>query len=172
MKVLFFAAHYAYYRNFESAIVSLAERGHHVHLAADERESLGGEALVQRLAARYPCVTFGFAPPLDDEPWFLLARKLRTASDYIRFHDQAFAAFQKTRLTLRDRIPRLVLWLMDAGLQKSRPARRAIGAVLRATEATMPISDASREFITQQDPDVILITSMTAWRLPLSLIHI
>ena len=166
MKLLFFAAHYAYYRNFESAIVSLAERGHHIHLSADERESLGGEALVERLACRYPGITYGFAPSLDDEPWFLLARKLRTASDYIRFHDEAFAAFRKTRLTLRDRIPRIVLWLMDAGLEKSRPARRALGAMLRATEAVMPISEASREFITQQDPDVILITSMTAWRLP------
>jgi len=166
MKVLFFAAHYAYYRNFESAIVSLAERGHHVHLTADERESLGGEALVERLAARYPRVTFGFAPSLDDEPWFLLARKLRTASDYIRFHDQAFAAFRKTRLTLRDRIPRIVLWLMEAGLEKSRPARHGLGVLLRAAEGAMPISEASREFITQQDPDIILITSMTAWRLP------
>ena len=52
MKVLFLAAHYAYYRNFESVIVALAERGHSVHLAADEPESLGGQALVERLAAR------------------------------------------------------------------------------------------------------------------------
>ena len=166
MRILFFAAHYAYYRNFESAIVALAERGHQIHLAADERESLGGQALVERLAARYPHVTFGFAPSLDDEAWFLLARKLRTASDYIRFHDEAFAAFRKTRLTLRDRIPRIVLWLMDAGLQKSRPARSALASMLRATEAIMPISESGREFITQQDPDLILITSMTAWRLP------
>jgi predicted glycosyltransferase len=166
MKILFFAAHYAYYRNFESAIVALAERGHQIHLAADERESLGGQALVERLAARYTGVTFGFAPSLDDEAWFLLARKLRTASDYIRFHDEAFAAFRKTRLTLRDRIPRMVLWLMDAGLEKSRSARSALASMLRATEAIMPISESSREFITQQDPDVILITSMTAWRLP------
>ena len=166
MKILFFAAHHAYYRNFESAIVSLAERGHQIHLAADERESLGGQALVERLAAQHRGITFGFAPSLDDDAWFLLARKLRTASDYIRFHDEAFAAFRKTRLTLRDRIPRAVLWLMDAGVDKSRFARRAVGAALRASEALAPISSASRDFITQQDPDVVLITSMTAWRLP------
>jgi hypothetical protein len=166
MKILFFAAHHAYYRNFESAIVSLAERGHQIHLVADEREALGGQALVERLAAQHRGITFGFAPSLDDDAWFLLARKLRTASDYIRFHDEAFAAFRKTRLTLRDRIPRAVLWLMDAGVDKSRFARRAVGAVLRASEALAPISAASRDFITQQDPDVVLITSMTAWRLP------
>ena len=106
-----------------------------MHLAADERESLGGQALVERLAAQHPGITFGFAPSLDDEPWFLLARKLRTRRDYVRFHDEAFAAFRKTRLTLRERIPRGVLWLMDAGVDKSRFARRAVGAVLRASEA-------------------------------------
>ena len=166
MKVLFLAAHYAYYRNFESVVAALAQRGHHVHLAADESESLGGEALVRRLAGRYPTVTYGFAPPLDDEAWFLLARKLRTASDYIRFHDDEFSAFRKTRLTLRDRIPRGLLWLMDAGVERSGALRRALGSTLRACETLMPISEPSRSFIAQQDPDVVLITSMTAWRLP------
>ena len=166
MKILFLAAHFAYYRNFESVIGALAARGHLIHLAADERESLGGQALVERLAARHAGVTFGFAPSLDDEEWFLLARKLRTASDYIRFHDGAFATFRKTRLTLRDRIPRSILWLMDAGLENSRSGRRILAAALRASEASMPMSDASLQFIAGHDPDVVLITSMTAWRLP------
>jgi len=166
MKVLFFAAHYAYYRNFESAIAALAERGHSVHLAADEQESLGGQPLVERLAARYPGVTFGFAPSLDEEPWFRLARKLRSASDYVRFHDEAFATFRKTRLTLRDRIPRGVLRLMDAGVDRSRPARRVLGALLRGSETVMPVSEASRAFIEGHDPDVVLLASVTAWRLP------
>jgi len=166
MKVLFLAAHHAYYRNFESVIAALAERGHRIHLAADESESLGGHALVERLAQRYPSVTFGFAPSLDDEPWFRLARKVRTAADYIRFHESEFATFRKTRMTLRDRIPRGVLSLMDAGAEKSGVTRRALGSVLRALEGAMPISDASRAFIESHDPDVVLIASMTAWRLP------
>ena len=44
-------------RNFESVVLALAERGHSVHLAADERESLGGAALVERLAAGRPGIT-------------------------------------------------------------------------------------------------------------------
>ena len=166
MKILFLAAHHAYYRNFESAIAALAERGHSVHLAADEPESMGGQALVERLAATYPGVTHGFAPSLDAEPWFRLARKLRSASDYVRFHDAAFATFRKTRLTLRERIPRGILRLMDSGAEKSGALRSAIGGVLRGTEALMPISDASRRFIESHDPDVVLLASVTAWRLP------
>ena len=166
MNILFFAAHYAYYRNFESAIAALAERGHSVHLTADEPESLGGQALVERLAARYPGVTFGFAPSLDEEPWFRLARKLRSASDYVRFHDNEFATFRKTRLTLRERIPRGVLRLMDAGIARSRTARQTLGALLRGGEAMMPISESSRAFIDAHAPDVVLLASVTAWRLP------
>jgi hypothetical protein len=166
MKILFLAAHHAYYRNFESAIVALAERGHAVHLAADEPESMGGQALVERLSAKYPQVTHGFAPSLDDEGWFRLARKLRSAADYVRFHDAAFASFRKTRLTLRDRIPRGVLRLMDTGAAGSRALRGAIGGLLRGGEALMPVSDASRRFIESHDPDVVLLASVTAWRLP------
>jgi hypothetical protein len=166
MRVLFLAAHYAYYRNFESVVLALAERGHSVHLAADERESLGGEALVERLASGRPGITYGFAPSLDDEPWFRLARKLRSASDYVRFHDSAFAPFSKARLTLRERIPRGVLRLMDGGIGGSPLARHALGTVLRAGERVMPVSDASRAFIEAQNPDVVLVASVTAWRLP------
>ena len=54
MKVLFIARHFTYFRNFESVIAALAERGHRVHLAADREEALGGRELVDRLAARYP----------------------------------------------------------------------------------------------------------------------
>ena len=166
MKVLFSAAHFGYFRNFELAITVLAERGHRVHLAADEPESIGGLALVERLAARHPGVTFGFGPSLDDAPWFRLARKLRAASDYVRFHEEEFTSFRKTRLTLRERIPHAVLHVMDGRLGRSQPARRALAVALRAAEAAMPISDVSRAFVEEHDPDVVLVASVTAWRLP------
>ena len=72
--------------------MALAERGHHVHLAADEPESLGGQALVERLAARIRVSRSASRRRSTTKPWFRLARKLRTASDYVRFHDAAFAA--------------------------------------------------------------------------------
>jgi predicted glycosyltransferase len=166
VKLLFCAAHFGYVRNFESAISALAARGHQVHIAADEVDSIGGSELVERLSAEHPGVTYGLGPSLDAEPWFRLARKLRSASDYVRFHEEAFHNFTKTRLTLRERIPRGVLWLMDSGLGKISIARHAIAAALRLAEAMMPISAASQAFIDAQDPDVVLFASVTAWRVP------
>ena len=46
MKLLFFARHWTYLRNFESAIEELARRGHRVHMVADVEESMGGRQMV------------------------------------------------------------------------------------------------------------------------------
>jgi hypothetical protein len=167
VKVLFCALHFGYFRNFESVIAALAEQGHDVHLAADEPDALGGEALVERLAARSPQrVTFGYAPPLDGEPWFALARKLRMGADFIRYHDEAFTTFRKARLNLTNQVPRVVRRLTESGAGRSAVARRLIGRALRAAEASLPLSDASRAFIEAQDPDIVLFASVSVWRAP------
>ena len=84
MKILFFGRHFTYFRNFESVLRGLAERGHHIHLAADRDESTGGLQLVQTLAAAYPNLTYGEAPPraADDDAW--VANHLRLGLDYLR----------------------------------------------------------------------------------------
>jgi hypothetical protein len=166
MKILFGALHFAYFRNFESVVAALAERGHRVHLAADEPEELGGRALVERLAARYPGVTYGFAPSLDAEPWFRLARKLRFGRDYVRMHDEAFLPFRKNRQHAGERAPRFVYRWMSSAAGRSPIGRRTLVRMLAAAERLMPISAASRAFVTEHDPDVVLLASVTAWRAP------
>lgn len=166
MKLLFSALHFGYFRNFESVIAGLAERGHRVHLAASEPDALGGQKLVERLAAQHPTVTFGFAPALDAEPWFRLARKLRMGADYVRFHDEPFTAFRKARLNLANQVPRVVRRLMDGAAGRTRAGRRALATALRQAEALVPISDAAVGFIAEQAPDVVLLPSVSVWRAP------
>ena len=85
MRVLFIARHFTYFRNFESVIAGLAERGHAVHLAADREEALGGRELVDRLAARFPSlVSVGFTPILQWGRYRRLASTLRLGLDYLR----------------------------------------------------------------------------------------
>jgi len=165
MKILFCALHFGYFRNFESVIETLARQGHHVHLAADERDFLGGQALVERLAAEHATVTFGFAPALDDQSWFWLARKLRMAADYVRFHDGPFASFPKTRHNLTNQVPRVVRRLVDT-VGQGAAGRKALAASLGAAAELMPVSDASRRFIESHHPDVVLLASVSAWRAP------
>ena len=108
MKVAFSMLHFALVRNFESVVRALAERGHHVHLSADEPEALGGQEAVTRLAAEYPTITWDFAPSFDDEPWHHAVSRLRIALDLVRFSGPAYAGSPQLRRRYAERAPRLV----------------------------------------------------------------
>ena len=81
MKVVLTALHFANLRIFESAIRELADRGHDVVLVADERESFGGQALVETLQREYPNVSWKWAALAHGDPWFPVAQKVRFALD-------------------------------------------------------------------------------------------
>ncbi len=111
MKILLTVLHFANCRNFESVIRDLAARGHQVHVLADEQESFGGEALVKRLAAEYPGITWGYSPTSDgEEPWLPVAQKSRFALDYVRYLDPRYDDVPKLRLRNIERAPRIVRW--------------------------------------------------------------
>ena len=155
MKILFTALHFANYRNFESVIRSLAARGHDVHLLADERETFGGQAFVERLAAEYPNVSFGLTPSPVDDPWFPLAQKLRFALDYVRFLDPRYAAAEKLRLRNIERVPRIIRWMTSV------VGHRGTAALLKVIERRLPPSRAITRLFETQSPDVVLLTSLT-----------
>ncbi|MBM3817911.1 MAG: hypothetical protein FJW14_02665 [Acidimicrobiia bacterium] len=160
MKVLFSALHFGYFRNFESVIHALVERGHHVHLAADEPDIAGGQGLVERLAATHRSVTFGWTPGIEREPWCAAAQKLRYALDYVRFLDARYADAPKLRLRSIERTPRIVRWLTTplAGIS---PGRRPVEAGLKWAERMMPRSAAMERWLEDEAPDVLLLASLT-----------
>jgi hypothetical protein len=55
---------------------------------------------------------------------------------------------------------------VDRGIGRARSGRKLLGQALRTAEGLMPISEASRAFIEAQDPDVVLLASVSAWRAP------
>ena len=160
MKVVFTALHFANYRNFESVIRVLASRGHSVHLLADEPETFGGRALVERLAAEYPSVTFGWSPSPAEEPWFRFAQKVRFALDYVRFLDPRYVEAEKLRVRNIERTPRIVRW-MTSGIGGLLVGRRGAAALLKAIERNLPRSPAISRALEEQRPDVVLLTSLT-----------
>ena len=155
MRLLFSAPHFAYFRNFESVLETLAAQGHHIHLAADEAETFGGQALVERLAGSYPRVTYGSVPSAADEPWMPFAQKVRYALDYVRFCAPRYADVPKLRLRNVERTPRVVRWLMK-GLGAS-----PIAATLKWLERSMPRSTAMRSWLEALAPDAVILTSLT-----------
>jgi hypothetical protein len=160
MKVVFSALHFASFRNFESVVQGLAERGHQVHLMADEAERFGGQALVERLADRYPNVTWGWTPSPADEPWSQFAQKVRWALDYVRYLDPRYADAPKLRLRNIERAPRIVRWL-TSGAGSLLVGHRAMARALKWLERSMPQSEAIEQYLAKQRPDVVLLASLT-----------
>jgi len=160
MKVLFTALHFANYRNFESVIRELAARGHQVHLLADEEERFGGQALVERLAAEHPTITWSWTPSPAGEPWFPFAQKVRFALDYVRFLDPRYVEAEKLRVRNIERTPRIVRW-MTSGIGGALVGHRATAWLLKAVERLLPRSPGILRLMDEQQPDVVLLTSLT-----------
>jgi hypothetical protein len=155
LKVVLSALHFAYIRNFESVVRELAERGHQVHLSAEEPERLGGQALVERLADQYPNVTWGWVSSPTGEPWFAAASRLRVGLDYVRFLDARYESATKLRTRYRERASRLVL-----GLVASCGPRLTRAALMRI-ERLMPRGAAIEDDLRRLSPDVLLLASLT-----------
>jgi len=156
VRLVFSAPHFAYFRNFESVLEALAADGHQIHLAADEAETFGGQALVARLAASCPCVTYGRVPSAGGESWMPFAQKVRYALDYARFRARRYADVPKLRVRSAERAPRVVRWLTE-GVGAVGLVRRT----LQWLERSLPRSVAMRSWLEQLAPDAVILTSLT-----------
>jgi hypothetical protein len=154
VNLLFIARHFTYFRNFDSAIAQLAERGHRVHLAADRDEAQGGVALVEALAAKYPNVTVGETPIRAWGRYTRVARALRLGLDFLRYSDPRYESMPKLRQRAYDRTPVFVLalrWL---------PFRRALTRALELVEEAVPAQPGVDEFLREHAADALLITPL------------
>jgi hypothetical protein len=154
VKILFIARHFTYFRNFDSAIEALAAKGHHVHLAADRDEALGGRELVDRLAVASPNVSVGSTPIREWGRYRRVAAALRLGLDYLRYSDPRFANMPKIRERAYNRTPAFVLALAKL------PWRGALARVLAALERAVPRQAGVDEFVASEHPDLLLVTPL------------
>jgi hypothetical protein len=160
LKILFIARHYSYLRLFESAIESLARRGHAITLAADRAESMGGRQMVERIAAQYPNVRLDEVSNRHGGAWAELARRIRLGIDYFRFLDPRYATTLHLRKRAHDRAPRTIVWLAGSRLGSWLGGPARIQRILTFLERGIPGAGALEAFISSNAPDVLLITPL------------
>ena len=160
MKILFLARHYAYLRLFESAIEGLAMRGHEIVLAADRKERIGGQGMIERLAARCPKVTLAQTPRRRDEPWTTAARQVRLGIDYLRFLRPEFAQTPHLRNRARERAPRIVVRWAESGLSRAVGGAEGVRKGLCLMERGLPVPPEVEAFMKVQAPDLVMITPL------------
>src|SRR5262245_26136924 len=116
--------------------------------------------MVQSLAATYPNITFGDAPPraADDDAW--VANHLRLGLDYLRYQHRIFDQALTLRHRSRDRTPAIFLTLGRIARLIGEPARRLLVGIVRQLERYVPEDPAIRDFIASHKPDAVLITPL------------
>jgi hypothetical protein len=160
MKILFLARHFTYFRNFESVLRELASRGHQLHLAVEQDESLGGTKLVQSLLDQFPNVTAGVLPERREDDWTWTATRLRLGLDYLRYQHPVFDRAYKLRERSRGRTPGGFVMLGDAVHGAGGWVRRGAETALRRMERAIPALPSIRALVEAHRPDLMLLTPL------------
>ena len=160
MRILFLGRHYTYFRNFESVLRGLAERGHTMHLAVERDETLGGLSMVQALASEFPSITYGEAPGRADDDWSWVVNRLRLGLDYLRYQHPVFDTARKLRDRSRDRTPGAFVTLGRAVRAAGDWSRRLVSGIVRRVERSVPEDPAIRAYLDAQHPDIVLMTPL------------
>jgi hypothetical protein len=159
MRVLFFMRSTVYVRNFESTLRLLAERGHEVHVAAEQHPELDRGDLVGRLRGVHPGITHG-APPVASGPWAQTGYDLRRAADYLRYLEPEYANAPKLRRRAELKAPAFVMRPAARRLSSTRGGRRLLHRLLRAADRALPGEVAIDAYVREQRPDLVIVTPL------------
>jgi hypothetical protein len=163
MRILFVMAHSGYARNFESTVRSLADRGHHVHVACDRESHIpSDDELLEGLRSEFPHVTVGRTPLRDlvkHDPRSRGSVALRRGLDYVRYFDPSFRDASKLRRRAAEKAPRFVQVLTGSNGSRLR-LRVPLRVVLRGLERAMPPAPEIVSYLEGKSPDVLLVTPL------------
>jgi hypothetical protein len=175
VRVLFFVDRPGVLRQFASLVTELAARGHDVHLALRSEPDEDQQPQVERLVGASPHVTSGPAPARDRrDGWRPVAWAVRALGDLARYAQPRYA----NAPTLRARVTGKVVRRFERATELEPVGRRlglrlarrlAAGdsqlaeSVIRTTarlERAIPSSPAIDSYVREQQPDVVLATSV------------
>ena len=159
MKILFGALHHGYYRNLESVVEELANRGHEIFLGSERAAVFGGDGFADHLAASHPNITPGTIPTREPESLFL-ASKIRLGFDYLRYLEPMYNGSSGLRPRAQVRTPTGIVRLSRSPLMSFAPARRAVARALDAIDRAVPPSPAIEHFLDALRPDLVIITPL------------
>jgi hypothetical protein len=157
LKFLFCVRHARFARNFEVPLETLARRGHSIKVLLDRgdpRLPAPRDRVLARLAAENPEITVCGAPVRGRASWAETGRVLRTALDYARYLEPAYASVSRPRIRAGERVPPGFKALLS-----SRFGDRTL-ATIEAAERGLPTSPAVHDLLAAERPDLIAITPL------------
>ena len=162
LRVLFFMrSPLLNYRNFESTLRLLAERGHEVHVAYDTMGDPSEAEPIDRLASELPGLSYGAGPRRSKrDPMMRLEQALGLAADYLRYFEPEYADAPKLRERYEARVTPLVRRATRAPLLGTRRGLRLLRRALLWATRSLPIRPEVEAFLRERAPDVVLLTPL------------
>jgi hypothetical protein len=160
LRILFIGRRFLYFRNYESVIRALAERGHEIHLAVERDDTEGPPAFVDVLTNTFPNITCSYAPVRENDDWSWMASRLRLGLDYLRYQHPLFDDTPKLTDRSRERTPGAFVRLGHVVRRYAGWARRPVTELVRRFERAIPEDASIRAFVESRRPDVVLITPL------------
>jgi hypothetical protein len=158
LRVLFFLRGLGYGLLFEQLLRAMLARGHEVLVAFDHHK--GGlpkhkSKLFDELRERHPSFDYRELPPRSDL-WLIPATAIRRRLDYLRSLEPEHA----DTAPFGDRPPLGMRVLLFLPPFRWSFGRRLLRDVLGRLEAGMPIPRSLRTFVTEHDPDVVMVSPL------------
>ena len=155
MKILFSMRHFGLVRNFESALCCLAERGHEVHVVAEDGKG-GDRDFLRQLTNRCRSLTFVDARR-ESSVWRELAQRMRAGLDYLHYLHPLYRDAPRLRRRVEERAPAFVARLSRLPALRSRLGLRAFTAMLSGAERAIPSNPGVERLIDETQPDVLVM---------------
>ena len=155
-RILFSLLSAGFLKNFEAAIIELARRGHDVRLVIHTGTGLvGADALSARLEREWPNISV-VHEPVPRDGWQDVTMTVRACEDYLQFLDPRY--HRAYRLRAKTRTPIAFRSLIKRRPFNLRSGRGLLRRGLAAADRLLPLSPGVRDFVAEQNPDVLLIT--------------
>jgi hypothetical protein len=153
VRLLLLLTHAGLFRNFDSTLRELVDRGHEVHLSFDSDRY--PSAALDALVAASPNLTVGRTPPVAQDRWSALGRGVRAGSDYVRYLGPRYVDAPKLRARARRQVPAWLRWTLREGSDPARADRW-----LRRIEAGLPLSEPALAYVREREPDLVAISPL------------
>lgn len=160
MRILFSVQNLGFLRNFQSTVVTLAERGHDIHIVAERADRVGGSQLIAALSDSFPRVTHEILKPQARGKWVSVASLVRLTIDYWRYLEPQFEHAGELRARAKAHAPAVVVAIPRLPILRSRWAHRWLMRCARAVERVIPPRHEVEALLERLRPDLLLLTPL------------
>jgi len=159
MKIFFLMRNSGYLRNYESALRSLAARGHSIHLGFFKISAVFKETAMAELVQNIPELSYTIYPQRSGI-WKWPSRYVRQLQTYLRFLDARYKEANKLRARAASLFPRPISWLIKKIVGHSTARRWSFIKFLRLIEKAIPLDPFILDVFKSHHPDVFLVTPL------------